>query len=653
MDKITRIKELVKIINEHNYNYYTLDKPTIADREYDKLYDELVSLEKETGLLLPTSPTNKVGGEVLKGFQKHQHAKKLYSLDKCNTFSELETWVNGIEKEFGEQLYSLEYKFDGLQMTLIYNKGKLVTAATRGNGLVGEDVTEQVKTIKTLPKTIPFQHNLIVQGETMMRLSVLEEYNKNNIEPLKNARNAAAGAIRNLDPKITQNRNLDLFIYGVVDIENKNFKTYEELIEFLKENGFSVYPYLKFYKTAKELENEIKNIDNSKKSLDILIDGAVIKINNMALREEIGYTSKFPKWAIAYKFEAQELSTTLNNVIWQVGRTGKLTPIAEIEPVELAGATIKRATLNNFGDILRKDVKINSNVFVRRSNEVIPEILGVAKHNPNSIDIKKPTHCPVCETEVVEVGANLFCPNTKNCPAQIEDKLKHFTSRNAMNIEGVSDKTIEAMRNYLNVNSVADLYKLTKDDLLTLEKFKDKKSINLTNSIEKSKNCNFANFIFALGINGVGEKTAKDLAKKFNNLTDLLTATFEDLISIKDIGDVVANNILNFFKDEHQINLINELLNLGVKIAYNKQEQIYNENFTNKNIVLTGELEHYSRGELTKMLEGFGAHVVSSVSKNTNLVIVGENPGSKFAKAKNLKIKIADENQLLKMLNEK
>lgn len=650
MDKIKRIKELITEINKYNYHYYVLDNPIIADREYDFIYDELVRLEKETGIILPDSPTKQVGDAVLEGFKKHTHINKLFSLDKCNSFAELESWINGINKTYGNIDYTIEYKYDGLKMTITYENGELVCAATRGNGYVGEDVTNQVLTIKSVPIRIDYKQKVVVEGEAMMKLSVLNEYNKTALEPLKNARNAAAGAIRNLDPRVTGSRNLSMFFYGVPYIEGRSFKSDVELMQFLRDNNFPVYDYFKVENSIEKIEQLIDEIDKEKKNLDILIDGAVVKVNDFKIRNQLGVTSKFPKWAVGYKFEAQELTTKLNQVVWQVGRTGKLTPIAEVDPVELAGATIKRATLNNYGDIVRKGVKINSKVFVRRSNEVIPEILKVASVDETCIDIQKPTICPSCGSTLSEIGANLFCPNYNNCPEQIEDRINHFSARNAMNIEGISGKTIGLLRKKLNVKSVVDLYKLTKDDLLTLEKFGDKKAQNLLNQIENSKKAKFANFIFALGINGVGEKTAKDLAKNFPTLQNLMKASLEDLVMIDEIGDVIAQNIFQFFNDKMQIELINNLIDVGVQIEYPNLEITENLAFTGKTIVLTGDLENFTRSELTAKLEQFGAKVTSSVSKKTDLVIVGENAGSKLNKAKDLGVNIMYESELLKKL---
>lgn len=649
--KEKEIKELIKVINKHNYNYYVLDNPTIADKEYDKLYDKLVALEKETNIVLPDSPTNKVGGStLLKGFKKHTHKVRLYSLNKCQSINELKDWINDVENLYGKQEYSLEYKYDGLTIVATYNNGKFVSAATRGNGFIGEDVTNQVLTVKTLPLTIPYKGELIVQGEAMMRLSVLKEYNKTATEPLKNARNAAAGAIRNLDVMVTSMRNLDIFFYGIVYCD-KEFKTQDEMHSFIIENGFSTFNYFKILNNTSDIISEIEKIDENKQNLDILIDGAVLKINNVLIRNDIGYTAKFPKWAVAYKFEAQELSTKLKNIVWQVGRTGKLTPIAEIEPVELAGATIRRATLNNYGDILRKDVKINSNVFVRRSNEVIPEILGVAEHFKESYTPPKPTKCPCCGSSVVEIKSNIYCPNKNGCMDQIIDRLSHFASRNAMNIAGLNEKTIIELHKTFNVSTPADLYNLTVEDLLKLPNFKEKKAQNIINSIEKSKNCELNNFIYAIGILNVGDKTAKDIVKHFSSIFDLMNAKPEDLIKINEIGDVITNNIIEFFADDYNKKMVSDLLNAGIKINNPTNQISFNENLTNKTVVLTGSLTKYTRDDATKILESFGAKVTSSVTKKTNLVIVGESAGSKLAKAKELGIKTITEEEFDKIIN--
>ena len=644
MDKLQREKDLIKLIKKHNYNYYVLDNPTISDKEYDDLYYELVSLEKETGVVLPDSPTQQVGDTVLKGFKKHTHERKLYSLDKRNTYEELLAWVNDINSEFGEQDYTLEYKYDGLCITITYEDGIITNAATRGNGVVGEDVTAQILQIAGVPKQIDYKGKVIVMGEAMMKLSSLEEYNKHAEEPLKNARNAAAGAIRNLDLSVIKSRKIDIFFYDILYIDSAMFSTQKGMHEFLVKNGF-LTDYFEILHNSEELIKKVKNIDDKKLSLDILIDGAVIKVNNLAIRDEIGYTNKFPKWAMAYKFEAQELTSILRDVVWQVGRTGKITPIAVIDPIELAGATVKRATLNNYGDILRKDVKIGSRVLVRRSNEVIPEILGVSEHYDNSKDVVPPSVCPCCGTKLVEDGANIFCPNKLHCKDQVIDKLDHYTTRNAMNIEGLSGKTLELLYEKLGINTIDKLYTLTKEDLLSLEGFKDKKATNILQQLENSKHIKLANFVFALGVPNVGEKTAKDLAKTFGNLNEIMNASIEQLVAIPDVGEIVAKSIVDYFADEQNKKLIEKLFSLGVTVGEELNETEYNEYFTGKTVVLTGTLSNYTRDQAKAILEGFGANVASSVSKNTDLVLAGESAGSKLSKAQSLGIKIISEQQ--------
>lgn len=643
------MQKLIKELNVHIRNYYVLDKPTISDVEYDRLYDKLQALERETGVVYPNSPSNRVGGEILKGFKKFNHDVPLFSLDKCNSYEELENFVIGVKKDFPDAEFSVEYKFDGLSIVVEYENGLFKRAGTRGNGKVGEDVTEQVKTIKSVPLEIPFKGKLIVQGEGLISLSNLEKYNKTAAEPLKNARNAVAGAIRNLDPKVTASRNLDWIVYSINYIEGKKFKTQKESIEFLKENGFKISDFFHIEKDVKNIEKLIDEVDKIKSSLDILMDGMVIKTNQIAYREEMGYTAKFPRWAIAYKFEAQEISTMLEDVVWQVGRTGKITPIGIVEPVELAGATIKRATLNNASDIQRKRVKIGSRVFLRRSNEVIPEILGLAEEYPTSKQIEIPTTCPSCGEKLVEIGANLFCKN-ENCPEQVIDTLTHFASRDAMNIEGYRDKTSVLFFNQLGVRSPSDLYKLTLEQLTNLEGFKDKKAQNLIDAIENSKNVKLSNFIFALGIDNVGKKTAGDLAKVFKTLENLKNATKEELQAIRDIGDVVAECVYNYFRDAKNLTEIEKLKEVGVKIEEQADNIVKNSVFNGKTFVLTGSLEKYSRNEASEILTSLGANVSSSVSKNTDYVLAGENAGSKLSKAQNLGIKIISESEFEQMV---
>lgn len=646
MDFVIEMKQLIEKIKKYNYEYYVLDNPTVSDKEYDDVYYRLVELEKISGIILEDSPTKQVGDTVLKGFKKHTHEKKLYSLDKCNQYEELYNWMVDINRQYGPQSYSVEYKYDGLRITVTYENGKLVSAATRGNGEIGEDVTEQVKTINSLPHTIPFKGRVIFMGEAMMKNSVFEEYNRTAQEPLKNPRNGVAGAIRTLDLSITRSRKVDIFFYDIL-LCSKELKTQSEIHSFICENGLLADMFY-VSNDINSIINRVKSIDKLRDSLDVQIDGAVIKLDNVALREEIGFTSKFPKWSIAFKYAPQEVSAKLNDVVWQVGRTGKLTPIAEIEPTELAGATVKRATLNNYGDILRKRIKINSKVFVRRSNEVIPEILGVAEDFEDSKTIEKPTKCPCCGARLTEIGANLFCLNHDGCIEQIVDKVTHYTSRNAMNIEGISEKTIYQLHEKYNLSSVDDLYYVTSEQLAQLEGFKEKKIANFLKSIEKSKTPNFNNFIYSLGIPQVGEKTAKDLAKNFPDIEMLMKASVDDLIQINDIGEIMAKNIVEFFSDDYNKKLIDSLLHCGIKINYPKS--VSKDTFlSGKTIVLTGSLQNYTRDDATKILENCGAIVTGSVSKKTNFVLAGDSAGSKLTKAKELGIEILSETDLINL----
>lgn len=650
MDKLDRIKELIEIINDLNYHYYTLDNPKVSDKEYDKLYDELVSLEKETNIIFPYSPTQRVGGEVLDKFEKHTHLARLWSLDKSQSYGELINWDNRVRRAIDEYnsnnedklpavKYIVEYKFDGLTINLTYKDGVLVQAATRGNGVVGEAILPQIKTIKSIPLMIDFKGIMELQGEGLMPLSVLEEYNKTALEPLKNARNAAAGALRNLDPKVTEERKLTAYFYNVGYIEGKTFNSHIEMLEFLKDNRFPVFPYAKVFDSIEGVIEEIERQKDERHKLDLLTDGLVIKINDMKTREVLGYTNKFPRWAMAYKFEAEETTTKLIDVVWNVGRTGKVTPTAILEPVEIAGATIRRATLNNYDDILRKGVRINSRVLIRRSNDVIPEILGTVETEEETYEIEKPTHCPACGSELYQNGVHIFCPNSLSCKPQLVSRLVHFASRDAMNIEGFSEKTAEKFVEELNITDLPQIYEVKYEDLLKLEGFKDKKASNLLEAIERSKNIPLSSFIYALGVNNVGIKTATDLANHFKSIDNLRKATFEELVRIGEIGEVIAKSIIEFFQDPRINEALDKLLAEGIN-PYYEELQVEESIFTNKTVVITGTIEGYSRNEIKDMIEKMGGKVAGSVSKKTDYVIVGENPGSKYDKAIELGIKI-------------
>lgn len=654
MNKLERLKWLTVEINKHNKNYYVYDNPTISDAEYDALYYELVDLEKELGQSLPESPTNRVGDYVLEEFQKHKHEIQLYSLNKVKDFDDLNKWLNDMRKATNNQNldFSVEYKYDGLKIVIEYQNGQYVQATTRGNGVIGEDVTAQVKTIKSVPISIPFKDKLLVQGECMMTNSAFELYNKTAEIPLKNPRNGVAGAVRNLDPKETEKRRLDFFCYDVLLSQNKEIKTQKEMHDFIVEQGFKTDSYFKTYSHFEDIKQEIEKIDKVKDKLDVMIDGMVIKVNNCSYRDDIGSTNKFPKWAMAWKFKPVELSTTLLDVIWQVGRTGKITPIAILEPVELSGATVSRATLNNTQDIERKQISINSRIFVRRSNEVIPEVMGLAEKSENAIEIVPPGFCPCCKSPLKIIGANLFCVNHKGCLEQIVDRLTHFVTRDAFNIEGLSEKTIKVFHEKFNLAYPYELFTLKKEMMEGLDGFKEKKINNILESIEKSKNVDWSNFIFSLGIMNIGKKSAFVLSKKFDSIEAMKNATVDDLTRIEDIGEIVANSIVEYFNDEDNLKNIDKLFELGVKI--NRPQGITtNSAFTNKTVVLTGSLNNFTRPDLTKLLLSLGANVTTSVSKKTDMVIVGSDAGSKLAKAQELNIRIIEETELMELLNEK
>ncbi len=644
-----RMKELVQILNRYAYEYYVLDNPSVSDREYDKLYDELLNLESQSGVVLFDSPTRRVGGEPISEFSKHTHINRLYSLDKCVTYEELESFDERVRKVVKNPQYSVEFKFDGLTICLTYDDGKFVCAATRGNGIKGEDVTAQVLTIKSFPLVIPFKGKIEVQGEAIIKLSTLERYNESVLEEdrLKNARNAVAGAIRNLDPKVTELRHPEILFYNVNYIKGKELKSQEEIMSFLRENGFKVFDYFKICDNLDEVKNCIEEIEKKRREIDVLTDGVVIKLNDTSMRSELGFTDKSPRWATAYKFEAEEAVTTVRDIKWQVGRTGKLTPLGILDPVDLGGVTVKKATLNNYGDILRKKVEIGSSVVIHRSNEVIPEILGITDDSPKGIKVEKPTVCPFCKTELVENGANIFCPNT-DCKPRVVAKFANFAQKDGMNIDGFSEKTASQFYDKFNLRNFSDIYDITREQLLSLEGFKDKKADNLLLSLEKSKDVSLDNFIYALGIDGVGKKTAKDLAAKFSDINNLMSASYDDLISVADIGDIIAKNIMSFFSEKSNADEIEKLLKCGIKPIYNLV--ISESFFTGKKVVLTGTLSSFKRDEATKLIEERGGKVIGSVSKNTDLVLVGENPGSKYDNALKLGIKIIDEDEFKGLL---
>ena len=643
-----RMRQLVDLLNKYAYEYYVLDNPTVSDGEYDKLYDELKSLEEHSGEVYFDSPTKRVGGEPISAFKKHRHITRLYSLDKAVSEDEIRSFDAKIRKVMADPEYTVEYKFDGLTISLTYEDGKFVRATTRGNGEVGEDVTAQVLTIKTFPLSIAYKGTLEVKGEAVIRLSVLDEINKTSEETLKNARNAVAGAIRNLDPKVTEKRKPEIYFYDVNYMSEGQLDSQTEAIDFLKKNGFKVYDFLRICKSVDDIFDALKYIEEQRKKIDVLTDGAVIKLNSFKARDVLGSTEKFPRWAIAFKYEPEEVTTVLDDVIWQVGRTGKLTPLGILQPVELCGVTVKRATLNNFGDILRKKVKKPARVLIRRSNEVIPEILGATEYFDDSKDIEKPEFCPYCKTKLEEVGANIFCPN-KDCRPRVVGNLVNFAQKDAMNIDGFSEMTAGQLFDELGTDKFSDLYKLTTETLEKLDGFQKKKAENLIKSIERSKKVPLESFIFALGIDGIGKKTAKELAKKYGSLDALEKAEREQILSIGDIGEVLATNIIDYFKDGDNLKEIAELLSLGVKPHY--EDIKIGNTFEGQKVVLTGTLSSFKRSEAQKIIESLGGECMGSVSKLTTMVLAGEEAGSKLDKAKSLGIKIIGEDEFKQMIN--
>ena len=662
MDKKKLIEELVEELNKYAYEYYVLGNSSVTDKDYDKKYYELVDLEKETGYKLPYSPTQRVGDVILPEFKKYTHKARLWSLDKAQTLEEIREWHNRNVKfleEYNrtsdEELPPLKYiltkKFDGLTINLSYDEnGVLVTGATRGTGAIGEDVTAQVKTIKSIPLKIDCHDFLEIHGEAIMTTEAFEKYNSEAETPLKNLRNGAAGALRNLNVAETAKRNLSAFFYDVGYKEGAPFKTYMEMLNFIKTKGFPMDDYIRECKTLDEIQKEIDYIRDIRFDLNYDIDGLVIAIDDIRTRELLGYTVKFPKWAIAYKFEAQEATTKLLDVEWNVGRSGRVSPTAILDPVELAGVTVKRATLNNMDDIARKGVRLGAEVFVRRSNDVIPEIMGV---DPESLEgtkeIEEPKVCPACGAHLVHEGVHIYCENTLGCKPQMVKTIVHFAGREAMNIAGFSEKTAEQLFEKLDIRDISDLYKLEYEKLLDLDKFGPKKAQNLLDAIEKSKDCTLEAFLYSLGIPNVGVKTAKDLVKRFESLENLEKATFEELVSVQDVGDIVARSIIEFFKEERTLKVINELLSLGVNPHYEKKE-VLESPFMGKTVVVTGTLENYSRTSIKEKLESLGAKVSGSVSKKTDFVIAGEAAGSKYDKAKSLGVTILSEEEFENMI---
>ena len=660
---LQRMRELIDKLNEASRRYYDQNESDISDDEWDAMYAELRGLEEKTGERMADSPTRRVGGAVMEGFEQHRHIARLWSMDKAQSEEEILAWAQRCEKQTNDagglpkNSYCVEYKLDGLTVNLTYDGRKLVQAATRGNGEVGEAILPQVMTIRTIPLTIPFTGRMEVQGEGIMRLSELKKYNETAAEPLKNARNAAAGALRNLDPQVTASRHLDAFFYQIGYIEGKSFETQQDMLAFMKENGLNISPFVRPAQTIEEALEAVHEIEQKRETLDFLIDGATIKITDMRTREVLGTTDKFPRWSIAFKFPAQETVTKLLKITWEVGRTGKLTPLAHLSPVDICGVTVKRATLNNYDDICRKRVRIGSEVWVRRSNDVIPEIMGVVwdgEGEAPETDIQPPTVCPACGGELVKLredGVHLFCLNRTSCRPQAIARMAHFASRQGMDIETFSTRTAGLFYDELGVRSAADLYHLDREKLVALKGFGEKKAEKLFAELEKSKDCELDAFLFAIGIPNIGKKTAYDLMAHFGTLEALMGASEQELEDVEDVGGIVAASITEYFADEENRRFVNRLLEAGVRPQMHAQQDA-GTLFEGMTFVLTGTLPTLSRAQAQEMIRKNGGKATGSVSKKTSIVLAGESAGSKLDKARELGVRIIDEAQFLQMIEQ-
>lgn len=660
---LQRMRGLIDKLNEASRRYYDQNESDISDDEWDAMYAELRKLEEKTGERMADSPTRRVGGAVMEGFEQHRHIARLWSMDKAQSEEEILAWAQRCEKQTTEagslpkNSYCVEYKLDGLTVNLTYDGGRLIQAATRGNGEVGEAILPQAMTIRTIPLTIPFTGRMEVQGEGIMRLSELKKYNETSAEPLKNARNAAAGALRNLDPQVTASRHLDAFFYQIGYIEGRSFETQQDMLDFMKTNGLNISPFVRPVQTIEEALEAVHQIEKERETLDFLIDGATIKITDMRTREVLGTTDKFPRWSIAFKFPAQETVTKLLKITWEVGRTGKLTPLAHLSPVDICGVTVKRATLNNYDDICRKRVRIGSEVWVRRSNDVIPEIMGVVwdgEGEAPETDIQPPTVCPACGGPLVKLrqdGVHLFCLNRTSCRPQAIARMAHFASRQGMDIETFSTRTAGLFYDELGVRSAADLYSLDREKLVALKGFGEKKADKLFAELEKSKDCELDAFLFAIGIPNIGKKTAYDLMAHFGTLEALMGATEQELVDIEDVGEIVASSITEYFADEENRRFVNRLLEAGVHPQMHMQEDA-GTLFEGLTFVLTGTLPTLSRAQAQEMIRKNGGKATGSVSKKTSIVLAGESAGSKLDKARELGVTIIDEAQFLRMIEQ-
>ena len=654
-----RIEYLVNLLNEANYNYYVLDNPTITDQEYDKYLKELEKLEDEyPEYKSDASPSQRVGGKVLSKFGKIKHDKPMLSLPDVFNEEEIENFYNKIINAGISPHFVCEQKIDGLSVSLIYKKGILYSAATRGDGIVGENITNNVKTIKNVPLKLRKDIDIEVRGEIFMNKETLNKLNelrtKEGLPLLQNCRNAAAGSIRQLDPKITRERNLDVFIYHLPNPEDYNLKTHYEALKFMEELGFKVNTkWNKLVTNLNEIMSYIDSLAKERENLDYDIDGVVIKVNELNAQKQLGFTAKYPRWAIAYKFPNEEVYTKLEDIIFTVGRTGQITPNAVLDPVIVMGSTISRATLHNEEYVKMLDLKIGDTVAIHKAGDVIPEVIRplIERRTGEEKDFKMIKNCPICGSSLVKKDGmvDYFCIND-NCPKRNIEVLIHYASKNAMNIEGLGEKVVEDLYNMKYVLNIDDFYHLEKykEELKLMEGYGEKSINKLLENIENSKNNSLERLLFGLGIPNVGSKTAKIIAKKFNTMDNLINANIDDLINIKDIGQIIAKSIKDYLNNN--IDLINRLKNININMIYTGEKEKFNEFITNKKFVITGTIDGISRDEIKNFIENNGGITSESVSKKTDVVIVGKDPGSKYDKALSLGIEIYDENKIKEIM---
>ena len=657
MEKQKRISELRELLNRYSYEYYVLSDPSVTDAEFDSLLKELIELEKEfPELVTSDSPTQRVGGEVSEKFEKVRHDIPMLSLDNVFSYDELRNFDKKVKKAVNTYTYTVDLKIDGLSVSIKYENGFYKQAATRGNGTVGEDITENVKTIKSIPLKVDYDKPLEVRGEIFLSKKNFNKINDEKIsngdEIFKNPRNAAAGTIRQLDPKVVAKRGLDAFIYYGYGVDETN---HFEIIQNLKKLGFKVNPNTYFCNNIEEVVDFIEKVKEMKLNLDYEIDGVVIKVNEIDLYEKIGYTSKFPKWATAFKFPAEEVETVLESIDFQIGRTGVIKPVANLKPVMISGSLVSRATLHNEDFVNDRDIHIKDHVIVRKAGEIIPEVLRVVKEKRkgNEIEFKMIQNCPVCNSKLERKSgeADYYCLNPL-CEAKHLEGLIHFASREVYNIDGLGEAILTELYNDGYVKNIADIFKLKnhKDDLIKKERFGEKSVENLLNAIEESKNNNLDKLLFGLGIRHVGAKTAKVLSQNCNDLFEFKNLSIEALSDIKDIGDATANSVFKYFNSEENLMMIEELRELGVNTNYTDDRQVTSTFFTNKTVVLTGALENYSRNEAKAIIEKMGGNVSSSVSNKTDFVLAGDNAGSKYDKAISLGVKIISEDEFNELI---